>query len=233
VAKTVKQTITQNVQGWKPELANAPAQASTQLDAWRSLLGEQIEAWRETTETTGEQAVSNLKQFQKTVSKNASKGLEGWITTLGALGVLAGDQLQELGYTLGNQVEDWRDVLGGALASTSPSFPQSLGNSAKAVTNAPRRAVRRGMVGMRWFRRGIFFGALVGAIGGLFFAPVPGSQLRTTIATWFQQLGGQAQTVATSALNTAQRATGTAPGATTGTTTGTAGGTLSGTRPTR
>ncbi len=224
VAKTVSQTVARNVQGWKPELASATAQASTQVDAWRSLLGEQIETWRETTETTGEQAVSNLKQFQKTASKNASKRLKGWTATLGVLGVLAGDQLQELGDTLGNQVEDWRDVLGGALMSNSPSFPQSLSASAKAVTNAPHRAMRRGVVGMRWFRRGIFFGALVGAIAGLLFAPVPGSQLRAAIANWFQQLGGQAQNVATSALNTAQRATSSTSGTATGSATGTTAG---------
>lgn len=174
--------------------------------------------------------MSNLKQFTKTASKNASKGIGGWVATLGALGELAGDQLEELGDTLGNQIEDWRSVLGGALASSSPSLAQSLGSSAKSVTGAPRRAVRRGMVGMRWFRRGIFVGGLGGALIGLLVAPIPGSQLRTKILNAVQQLGGQARSITGQALKSPQSTTTTGTPGTAGAT-GTSGGTLSGTRP--
>lgn len=213
------------IEGAIPELTTIGALATDQADAWRGMLGDQVNAW---SGTVGEQAMSNLKQVSKISSKSLSKGLAGWLAGAISLAALTSDQLDDWRCALSNQLDDWRDAVSGTLASNSNAFSKSLGKSAKSVTRGPRRVVRRGMVGMRWFRRGIALGGIGGAIIGLLVAPMPGSQLRTKIVDSVKQLSGRVQHAVTTGQTRQGQITGQTPGTTT-----TTGGTLSGTTPTR
>jgi gas vesicle protein len=188
-----------------PQIADVGELATDQLDGWRDMLGDQLDAWRD---TVGGPAMVNAKQISKLASKNAAKGMATWAATLAAVAAIASDALDTWRETLSDALDDWRETVGDSLSSNSTSLSKTLGRSANRVTRGPRRVVTRAMLSMRWLRRGLFFGAIGGAILGLLFAPVSGSQLRARISAWMRQMGGQLRaTMANAPASLPQRAT--------------------------
>jgi hypothetical protein len=188
-----------------PQLADVGALAADQAAGWRLMLGNQFDAWRD---IVGGPVMGNAKQISKITSRNAAKGLAAWAATLAAAAALADKQLDVWRGTANNQLNDWRYAVNRSLKGNSRSLSRTLSRSAKQVKRAPGHMVTRAKLRMRWMRRGMFYGAIGGAILGLLFAPAPGSQLRTQIRSWFQQMGGQVQTTMTNAqANLPQKAT--------------------------
>jgi gas vesicle protein/sporulation protein YlmC with PRC-barrel domain len=188
-----------------PQLADVGTLAADQADSWRLMLGNQFDAWHD---MVGGTAMGNAKQISKITSRNASKWLAAWAATLATAAALADKQLYGWRGTVNNQLDDWRYAVNRSLKGNSKSLSRTLSRSAKQVKRAPGHMVTRAKLRMRWMRRGMFFGAIGGAILGLLFAPAPGNQLRTQIRAWFQQMGGQVQTTMTNAqANLPQRTT--------------------------
>ena len=179
-----------------PQLADVGAVAADQATAWRSMLGNQYDAWRD---VVGGPAMGNAKQISKMTSRNASKWLAAWAAALATSTALADKQLDVWRGGVNHQLDDWRYAVNRSLKGNSRSLSRTLSRSARQMKRAPQHMVTRARLRMRWMRRGMFFGAIIGATLGLLFAPTTGSQLRDQIRAWFRQMGGQVQTTMSNA----------------------------------
>jgi gas vesicle protein len=202
--------------------------AADQMAAWRLMLGNQYDAWRD---IVGGPVMGNAKQISKMTSRNAAKGLAAWAAALATSAALADKQLDSWRGGVNHQLDDWRYAVNRSLKGNSRSLSRTLSRSAKQVKRAPRHMVTRARLRMRWMRRGMFFGTIGGAILGLLFAPTPGNQTRSQIRAWLGQMGGQVQTTMTNAqANLPKKATSTTGTSKTGRSTS---GTLTETGPIR
>jgi gas vesicle protein len=127
--------------------------------------------------------------------------------TLRNLTDAAGDQLDELRYTLKQQLVDrpyraTRPMRRQMRRSTAPlrrsvdSFARTtrdVQRNARDVQREAQHRWQRTMTGGRWWRRGMIWGGALGIVIGFLLAPKPGRELRDDLSRRFDQVRPQAE----------------------------------------